>query len=305
MATAVQNKFDSRFSESPAFDEPVIRPICEADIEAAARAAFAAHSELAARNGHPSEHPNLAFSTGLVKVKVKDPNSRGFVAEQRGRILGSVFLNFFPSASIAAVGPLTVDPSAEGSGAGRLLLASALDLANECGVPHVRLVQSPAHLRSLVLYSKLGFAAREPLVLMHGSAAAPVGDRSVRKANADDISPCERLCERIHGFIRRDEISGAVEQGTATVVVHDGKITGYATGIGLRGHAVGETTEDIKALIAAAPAILGPGFFVPIRNTGLLRWLLANGYRAMWQATLMSSGSYQDPAGAFLPSIAY
>jgi hypothetical protein len=37
----------------------------------------------------------------------------------------------------------------------------------------------------------------------------------------------------------------------------------------------------------------------------LLRWLLANGYRAAWQATLISCGVYQEPAGAFLPSIAY
>src|SRR5262249_15338093 len=74
---------------------------------------------------------------------------------------------------------------------------------------------------------------------------------------------------------------------------------------GLRGHTVGETSEDVKALIATAPSITGPGFFVPVRDGRLLRWLLANGYRAVWQATLMTSGASQEPAGAFLPSIAY
>jgi hypothetical protein len=104
---------------------------------------------------------------------------------------------------------------------------------------------------------------------------------------------------------RRDEINSAVAQGTATVAMQDDRITGYTTGIGLRGHAVGDTNEELKALIAAAPSIIGPGFFVPVRNTELVRWLFANGYRAVWQAALMSCGDYKEPAGAFLPSIAY
>jgi len=44
----------------------------------------------------------------------------------------------------------------------------------------------------------------------------------------------------------------AIQRGTATVVEHDGRITGYATTIGFFGHAVGETNEDLKALIGAA-----------------------------------------------------
>jgi len=40
--------------------------------------------------------------------------------------------------------------------------------------------------------------------------------------------------------------SCAIQRGTATVVEHDGRITGYATTIGFFGHAVGETNEDLK-----------------------------------------------------------
>lgn len=306
MATGVQCQFGSDdYPIKSAFDSLTIRPICKEDVEASARVAFAAHSALAARNGHPSEHPTPAFSAGLMNIKVKDPNAHGFVAEQGGKILGSVFLNRFPSTPVAAIGPLTVDPSAEGIGAGRLLLNAALEEARACAILQVRLVQSPAHLRSLALYSKLGFEVREPLVLMQGGPTAAIDDRAVRKADVHDIFYCERLCARVHGFPRSDEIHAAVEQRTARVVLHDGLITGYTTGIGLRGHTVGETSEDVKALIATAPSITGPGFFVPVRDGRLLRWLLANGYRAVWQATLMTSGAYQEPAGAFLPSIAY
>jgi len=47
------------------------------------------------------------------------------------------------------------------------------------------------------------------------------------------------------------------------VVEHSGRINGYSTGLGLRGYAIGEMTDDLKALISFAPAIMGLGFFVP------------------------------------------
>ena len=75
----------------------------------------------------------------------------------------------------------------------------------------------------------------------------------------------------------------------------------YSMGLGLRGRAVSETTEDIRALIAAAPSMAGPGFFILVRAGELLRWLLGNGYRGVRQAMLVSYGAYQEPLGAFMP----
>ena len=49
---------------------------------------------------------------------------------------------------------------------------------------------------------------------------------------------------------------------------------GYATEIGYFAHAVGETNEDLKALIGAAPTIAGPGFLLPTRNHDLFSWCL-------------------------------
>ena len=77
------------------------------------------------------------------------------------------------------------------------------------------------------------------------------------------------------------------------------------TGIGFFGHAVGETTEDVKALIAAAPSFPGPGFLMPIRNAELFRWCLEQGLRIVQPMTLMSLGTYDEPQGAFLPSVLY
>ena len=103
-----------------------------------------------------------------------------------------------------------------------------------------------------------------------------------------------QLCAAVHGFSRGFELRGAIEQKTASVVQRNGSISGYSTALGFRGHAVANTTNDLKALIASAPAVLGPGFYVPIRNGDLLRWLFDRGFRASWPAALITIGPYRQ-----------
>jgi hypothetical protein len=100
-------------------------------------------------------------------------------------------------------------------------------------------------------------------------------------------------------------VAAAISAGTARLVEHDGRITGYTTGIGFFGHTVGESNEEIKALIGTADQIEGPGFLLPTRNSELLRWCLAKGLRIVQPMTLMSRGLYQEPRGAFFPSILF
>ena len=70
------------------------------------------------------------------------------------------------------------------------------------------------------------------------------------------------------------------------------------------GHAVGETVDDVKALIGAAPSFDGPGILVPA-NSPLLQWSLDNGLRVVQLMTLMSLGLYNEPTGSYLPSVLY
>lgn len=58
-----------------------------------------------------------------------------------------------------------------------------------------------------------------------------------------------------------------------------GRVTGYATDIGYFAHAVGQTNEEVKALIGSAFAFAGPGFLLPTRHVELFRWYLAHGLR--------------------------
>ena len=185
-------------------------------------------------------------------------------------------------------------------------MENVLQRARERRFAGVRLVQAAYHNRSLALYTKLGFDTREPLSILQGPASGmEIPGYTVRPANEADLEACNKLCLRVHGHDRGPELRDAIKQGTATVVERDGRITGYSTMIGFFGHAVGESNEDLKALIGAAKAFPGPGFLLPTRNSDLLRWCLGNGLRVVQPMTLMSMGMYNEPAGAFLPSVIY
>ena len=94
---------------------------------------------------------------------------------------------------------------------------------------------------------------------------------------------------------------GAVTGGTAGLSL----LLSYATSVGFLGYAVGESNDDLKALIGAAASLPGPGFLLPARNGELFRWCLEKGLRVVQPMTLMSWGLYNEPMGAFLPSVIY
>jgi N-acetylglutamate synthase-like GNAT family acetyltransferase len=235
-----------------------------------------------------------------------NPNSWGVLAERQGKILGSIFLHEFPPSPVAVIGPLTVHPSVEGGGIGRQLMDATLIQARRQNHNQIRLVQSPSHIRYFVLYTKCGFTLREPLFLMQGRPLKSDNNRSARLVqDENDISMCNNLCKSAYGFSREMELRQAVDQGVAFMIEQEGAITGYAAGVGILCHAVAKSNDDLKALIANASTILGPGFFVPARNYEIINWLLEKGFQIGWPANLMTIGPYQETSMPFLPSLAY
>jgi hypothetical protein len=109
----------------------------------------------------------------------------------------------------------------------------------------------------------------------------------------------------VHGFDRGAELAQGIQDKTAVVVERAGRITGYASGLAFFSHATAETNLDMQALLASAESFAGPGILLPSRNTALLRWCLANGLRVVQPMTLMSMGLYNQPAGAWFPSISF
>ena len=128
---------------------------------------------------------------------------------------------------------------------------------------------------------------------------------TVRLVTRDDLDACDALCVRVHGHDRRVELEEAIERGRATLAEYADRVAGYATGVGFSGYAVGDGNAALKALIGAAPEFPGPGFLLPTRSAELFRWCLAHGLRIVQPMTLMSIGLYNEPQGAFLPSIVY
>jgi hypothetical protein len=231
------------------------------------------------------------------------PGFYGLVAEDEGRIVGSNFAD--QRSSIAGIGPISVDPMVQNQGVGRSLMQAVVDHFAARNFPGIRLVQAAYHNRSLCLYTKLGFRTREPLSLQGPALNAKFPGYEVRPATKEDISACNLLCRRVHGYDRGGELREAIETKTARVVEHMGRITGYAGDIAFFAHAVAETNQGLEALIGAAPAFPGPGFLLPTRNHEVFEWCLDRGLRLVMQTTLMTIGLYNEPAGAYLPSILY
>ena len=265
---------------------------------------YEAFKRISEYHNFPADFPTPEPAIGLLSMLLSRSDIHSVVAEIDGRIAGSNFL--WESDKVAGIGPITVDPDVQNSTVGRQLMEEVLHYAQERGFASVRLVQAAYHNRSLSLYTKLGFDTREPLSVMNGPALnLRFPNYLVRPANENDLAACNSLCFRIHGHERSVELLDAITEGTATVVEHNDRITGYASGINFLGHAVGESDEDLKALIGAAVEIPHPGFLLPTRNSELFRWCLEKGLRVVQPMTLMSKGLYSEPRGAFLPSILY
>lgn len=276
----------------------------EADATAAGAICYQAFKNIAESHNFTPDFPTPEIAAGLLGNMIGHKGFYDIVAEIDGRIVGSNFLD--ERNPIAAIGPITVEPGSQNGQVGRVLMQAAMDRARERGFAGIRLLQAGYHNRSLSLYLKLGFDAREHIACLQGPAIGKsMPSCTVRSARSDALAACNNLCFRIHGHNRSGELADAIAQGTASVVERTGRITGYATSIAYFGHAVAETTDDMKALIGAAPAYLGPGFLVPTRNGDLMRWCLSEGLRVTHTLTLMTIGLYNEPEGVWLPSVLY
>jgi predicted N-acetyltransferase YhbS len=281
-----------------------IRRATREDIEVCGEICYRAFGTLADQHNFPHEFPSLEITVAMLTSMISNPGFYGIVAEVNGRICGSNFLD--ERAPIAGIGPISVDPEVQNSGAGRAMMQHFLDRVASSGLPGVRLVQVAYHNRSFSLYAKLGFEIREPLSVMIGPLIKEaIPGYPVRAATDADVAACDRLHFAAHGHERGRELRDAIKAGTANVVEHLGRITGYATAIGLGGYAVGESNNELKALISAATEFAGCGPLIPSRNGELLRWCYSKGLRLMQLNTLMSVGLYNEPRSPFIPSILY
>ncbi len=281
-----------------------IRTALPADAEACGAVCYEAFAAISREHNFPCDFPGPEATTGLLGMMFRTPGFYAVVAELDGRIVGSNCL--YESGVISGVGPISVDPAVQNRRVGHRLMEAVMERACAQGAAGIRLVQAGFHNRTLSLYTKLSFAVREPLACMQGrTLQRTVEGCLVRPATSGDVEACNALCRRVHGFARGLEVEAGIRQGTARVTVRGGNVTAYSSDLAFFGHSVAETNLDLQALLASVESFGGPGILVPTRNSELFRWCLQNGLRITQPMNLMSAGLYNEPAGAWLPSVLF
>src|ERR671910_661476 len=133
--------------------EVTLREAKPGDTEACAQILFDAFGGLHDHHRFARDFPELEAATGFMGMWIPHPSVWGVVAEIEGLIVGSNFLD--ERGPVRGVGPITVDPQTQNAGVGRRLMEAAVERGE--GGPSIRLLQDGFHMRSLVLYTSLGF----------------------------------------------------------------------------------------------------------------------------------------------------
>jgi predicted N-acetyltransferase YhbS len=275
-----------------------------ADAAACGTICYEAFKSVCGAHNFPPDFPSAEAGIGLMTMLLSHRGHHSVVAELDGRVVGSNFMD--ERAPIYGIGPITVDPTVQNRGTGGRLMQHMLDRAAQRDAAGVRLLQAAFHNRSLCLYSMLGFRTREPISILQGAPLnRKIAGHDVRPATPADAAACNALCRAVHGFDRGRELEEAIARKEASVVEHGGRITGYTTGIAFGAHSVAQSNTDLMALIGAATGFGRPGFLLPTRNHEVFTWCLRGGLRVVYQMTLMTIGLYNEPAGAWMPSVLY
>jgi GNAT superfamily N-acetyltransferase len=287
--------------------EITLRPPEPGDADELARIVFEAFGAIHDHHRFPRDFPAIEAAAGMMSAWIPHPAVWGVVAEVDGRIVGSNFLD--ERDPIRGVGPITIDPGAQNAGVGRRLMEAVIERGQDA--PGIRLLQDGFHMRSLSLYTRLGFDTRASCIVMQGEPrGAPADGVEVRPLTEDDLEECEALCKQVHGFERTGALRDAVLHmpNTPYPALRDGRIVAYASAVDFwpMAHGVAETDEDMQALLlGAAAAVDAPiALLVPLESD-LFRWGLEQGLRAVKPMNLMARGEYQEPQGAWFPSVIY
>src|SRR5215469_12597601 len=131
----------------------------EADAAAAGAVCYHAFKAISEAHNFVPDFPSPEVAAGLLSGLIAHERFFDVVAEADGRVVGSNFLD--ERNPIAGIGPITVDPALQNSQVGHALMEAVMERAREHGFAGTRLLQAGYHNRSLALYFKLGFDARE------------------------------------------------------------------------------------------------------------------------------------------------
>src|SRR5687767_1130019 len=159
------------------------RPMHEADLLAVHESNVRAFDDLDRRLGaeYPSPPPNLEAALGRLRRLLETDPGGAWLAERDGAVAGCAIALL--REGLWGLSLLFVDPSAQGTGAGRELLARAW--AYGAGARgHV--ILSSTDPRAMRAYARLGLEVH-PCLAATGAPSVPGGDGEVRPGGAEDL----------------------------------------------------------------------------------------------------------------------
>jgi len=284
-----------------------LRSMTQDDVEPCGRICFEAFKGISDKHNFRWDFPTVEQGVQFIESIFSSPYVFNVVAEDSGQVVGSNHLWEYDE--VRAVGPITVDPSIQAQGIGRMLMQAVIDRG--AASKSIRLVQDAFNGASLSLYTSLGFDVKEPLVMIEGVAKTDVpSGTEVRTIQESDFEECAELCRATIGFDRSNELRHIPPFLPTFVAVREGKIRAYAAAphFWALNHAVAESVEDMAAVLGGA-SVHGNGaplsFLLPIRQGELFRWCLSSGLRVLKPMNLMSMGEYTDPTLPYIPSVGY
>jgi predicted N-acetyltransferase YhbS len=283
-----------------------IRPATSADIDVCARINYEAFKGISDRHLFPNtDFPTLEFSTEIIGLLIESPLFFGIVAESSGAVVGCGFMD--ERNPIRGIGPVSVDRTFQGRGAGREIMKALLERGQDA--VGIRLVQESFNMASLSLYASLGFEVKEHFVLMEGKfRSQPASGVEVRQMVSQDVAECAALCEKVCGCSRIADIEYALNYFSPWVACKQGRIVAYTCAVSALGHSAAETEADMQALllgVAASNPEAQVSFHLPVRYASLFRWCLQEGLRTLKPMAVMAVGEYRPPEGCWFPSFVY
>jgi len=269
------------------------------------RICYEAFKDISDKHHFPSDFGSAAMGRMIIGMLTAREDYYGVAAMMDGQPAGSNFL--LVSDEVGGLGPITVEVSMQGHGVGRALMQNVIDHARETGFEKVRLLQDSFNMTSLSLYASLGFDTKEPVAVMQ-PMPGDVPDSTVRPVAEDDFGAIDELSRRIYKVSRANEVTSSIHGPFRPFLrERDGHVTGYYV-VGIAGHGVAETEEDLLALVREATRQAPAEFqrvLCPLTEGSLYRKFLAAGCRNIKVMNLMALGPYERPDGAWAPSVLF
>ena len=285
----------------------VIRPMTAADVPVVGKLIAVAFNDVFQRHGFPAPWPEPQEAEVVPSLYASYPGARGFVAQRDGRVVGSGFA--LVRGDNAGIGPVSVAPEAQGSGAGRAIMECLLEEVRDCS--SVRLIQEAFNTVSFSLYSKLGFVVRDVaplLVAENPQPKPPANPPAVRPMTPSDLESVAALDERLTGMCRQRDFALLLGFASQLVCERDGRLTGFLCRAPfgdstLLAPAAAEELDDLKALLCRVVQLPGPRL-THLRPTAsqpeVLRYVFDSGFVISNIGTYMVRGEWQPPRGAHL-----